>query len=134
MIPFVKLNLFSMLYAIILLIPTELMLNAYRIQRVTQWSFQAVSVISTILSLAVLLSGSILLFRLTQKTWRGRKIKYLTAVFWIPYFFLFTLLFAQLFPITYRGDMAGPGSGLILLGWLVAYPFYILLLNLFIQE
>lgn len=128
---FIKLNYISMLYALVFLIPAELLLNAYRIQRLTQWSFGTVNTISLILSLAVLLAGSILLYKLTQKTWSGRKIKYWTALIWFPYFILFTQLFALLFPITNRGDMAGPGSGLILLGWLAAYPFYILLLNLF---
>lgn len=134
MITFVKLNVFSMLYAIILLIPTELLLNVYRVQRLTRWSFDTVSLISTILSLTVLLSGSFLLYRMTHKVLVGRKIRYWTALTWFPYFILFTQLIAQIFPFTDRGDMAGPGSGLILLGWLVAYPFYILLLNLFVQE
>ncbi|WP_233500632.1 MULTISPECIES: hypothetical protein [Paenibacillus] len=48
---------------------------------------------------------------------------------WLPYFLLFVFIFAVLFPMTNGGDDPNPATGLILLGMLVLYPFYIFLIN-----
>ncbi len=44
---------------------------------------------------------------------------------------LYIYVFESLFPITYGGDDHNPVTGLITLGGLIIYPFYILMVNLF---
>lgn len=41
----------------------------------------------------------------------------------------FIYVFASLFPITYGGDHPNPVTGLVAIGGLIIYPFYILILN-----
>ena len=79
--------------------------------------------------IAVFLGGTILLFFLTNKWLGGRTVKFWTVILWIPYFILFVYVFASLFPITYGGDTPNPVTGLLAIGGLIVFPFYILILN-----
>lgn len=47
------------------------------------------------------------------------------------FFVLLIYIFASLFPITNGGDEPNPVTGLIAIGGLSVYPFYILILNFF---
>ena len=47
------------------------------------------------------------------------------------FFVLLIYIFASLFPITNGGDEPNPVTGLIAIGGLIVYPFYILILNFF---
>lgn len=128
---FLKLNIISMLYALIVFTPFELMLNVYRISRLTGWSLDAVNILTNIALLSTFIGGTLLVYFLTQKWLGQRKANLITAILWLPYFVLFVLAFAFLFPITYGGDDPGPAVGLLAIGGMLGYPFYILLLNSF---
>lgn len=126
---FLKVHAVSILYALILFIPLELMLNAYRISRLTTWNVGNVNILIGCTAIVALLSGTTLIFFLTKK-WMGfRKAQFWTVILWAPYFVLFIYLFASLFPMIYGGDVPNPGTGLLIIGALIVYPIYILIIN-----
>ena len=128
---FCKLNILSILYALMVFVPIELMVNVYRISRVTNWEVGTVSMLTNVTLVIEIVGGTILLLFLTKK-WLGvRKANFFTAILWIPYFVLLIYIFASLFPLTNRGDTPNPVTGFFVIGGLIVYPFYILILNLF---
>lgn len=126
---FLKLNIVSILYAFIVLIPIQLMGNVYRISRLTTWEIDTVNMLIAAIIIVDVIGGTILLLLLTRKWLGDRKANFWTVILWIPYFVLFTYLIASLFPITYGGDAPNPVTGLVALGGLIVYPVYILILN-----
>jgi len=128
---FLKLNVVSMLYALMIFIPIQLMGNVYRISRLITWEIDAVNILIGVLFIICVIGGTILMLYLTRKWLGGQKANFWTVILWIPYFMFFTYINASLFPITYGGDAPNPAVGLVALGSLIVYPFYILILNLF---
>jgi hypothetical protein len=126
---FLKLNMVSMLYALVLLVPVELMLNVYRISRLMNWEIETVNLVSSLVLIIEFIGSTILLFFLTKNWLGGRKANYWSVVLWAPYFALFVYLLAVIMPITYGGDDPNPATGLLAIGGLMVYPFYILFLN-----
>ncbi|MEQ2467082.1 hypothetical protein ACTQ5K_03210 [Niallia sp. Sow4_A1] len=126
---FFKLNIVSIIYALMMFIPLELILNVYRITRLTNWEFSTVNIVTCVTVIIVMVGATILLHFLTKKWLDGRKAKFLTVLLWVPYFILFIYVFASLFPMTNGGDEPNPVTGLFVMGGLIAYPFYILILN-----
>ena len=126
---FLKLNVVSILYAFIVLIPIQLMGNVYRISRLTTWEIDTLNMLIAAIIILDVIGGTILLLLLTRKWLGDRKANFWTVILWIPYFVLFTYLIASLFPITYGGDAPNPVTGLVALGGLIVYPVYILILN-----
>jgi len=128
---FLKLNAISILYALMVFIPVQLMVNVYRISRLTSLEIGTINILSGVILLIEVIAGTITLYFLTKKWLNGRKANLWTIILWIPYFVLFIYVFASLFPITYGGDDPNPASGLLIIGGLILYPFYILFLNFF---
>lgn len=126
---FLKLNTVSMLFALIAVIPLEMMLNVYRITRLTGLEIRIVNILTCITLVVTLLGGTLFLYRLTQNWLGDRKLNYLSAILWFPYFILFLFTFASLFPITYAGDDPNPLTGILMIFGIMIYPFYILILN-----
>lgn len=126
---FFKLNIVSIIYALMMFIPLELILSVYRITRLTNWEFSTVNIVTCVTVIIVMVGATILLHFLTKKWLDGRKAKFLTVLLWVPYFILFIYVFASLFPMTNGGDEPNPVTGLFVMGGLIAYPFYILILN-----
>ncbi|SFC63632.1 hypothetical protein SAMN05443252_1057 [Bacillus sp. OV322] len=125
-----KLNIVSMIYALLAFIPIELIVNVYRIGRLTSWGINEVNCSVFVMLLIEIIAGTISLYSLTKK-WLGSRLANLwTSILWIPYFILFIYVFGSLFPITYGGDSPNPASGLLIIGGLAVYPFYILVLNI----
>lgn len=113
-----------------MLVPIELMLNVYRISRLTGWDIKTTNTINFITILADIILGTIIFYLLTKKWLGRRKLNYITAILWAPYFILFTYILTSLFPITDGGDDPNPVTGLIVIGMLFVYPIYILFINL----
>lgn len=126
---FLKLNVASILYALMLFVPLELMLNVYRIGRLTNWGISTVNILTGITLIIEIIGGTILILFLTKKWLDGRKANFFTVILWIPYFVLLIYLIASLFPITNGGDTPNSVTGLLAIGGLIVYPFYILILN-----
>ncbi|OZU89606.1 hypothetical protein CIL03_00195 [Virgibacillus indicus] len=126
---FLKLNVVSILYALMIFVPLELMLNVYRITRLTIWEIGKVNILTGLTLIIGIIGGTILIHFLTKKWLGRRKANFWTVILWIPYFVLFIYVFASLFPITNGGDAPNPVIGLLAIGGLIIYPFYILILN-----
>jgi len=128
---FLKLNTISTLYALMVFIPVQLMVNVYRISRLTSWEIGTINILTGVIFLIEVVVGTIMLYFLTKKWLNGRKANFWTIILWVPYFVLFIYIFASLFPIINGGDDPNPASGLLIIGGLIVYPFYILILNFF---
>nr|WP_295974750.1 hypothetical protein [uncultured Bacillus sp.] len=126
---FFKLNVVSILYALMILFPIELMANVYRISRLTGWNIGDVNTLSSITIVVVFIFDIILLFFLTKKWLKNRKANFWTVILWVPYFVLFAYIIASLFPITYGGDAPNPSTGLLAIGALMFFPIFILIIN-----
>ncbi|SFC78829.1 hypothetical protein SAMN05443252_106174 [Bacillus sp. OV322] len=112
-------------------LPIELMVNVYRISRLTSWGIGTINILTGVTLLIEVLVGTIILFLLTKRWLTGRLANLWTAILWIPYSVLFIYVFASLFPIISGGDDPNPASGLLIIGGMIVYPFYILILNFF---
>lgn len=112
-------------------VPLELMLNVYRISRIANWEIGTVNILTGVTLIVEIIGGTILLVFLTKKWLGERKANFWTVILWAPYFVLFIYIFASLFPITYGGDDPNPVTGLLAIGGLIVFPFYILILNFF---
>lgn len=128
---FIKLNAVSFIYALMAFIPVELLMNVYRISRLTNWTIGTVNQLISVTLIVELIGGTILLFILTRRWLEGRQTNYWTTIVWLPYFVGLVYMFAALFPITNAADHPNSASGLLAVGGMVAYMFYILILNTF---
>ncbi|NQD68551.1 hypothetical protein HP456_21820 [Bacillus haikouensis] len=128
---FFKINVVSMLYALLLFIPIELMINVNRISRLVDLDVHTVNDYSFAASMIVFVSGTFFLFLITKKWLKGVRANFWTALLWIPYFVFFVYVLAASFPVKSMGDMSSPGAGLVGLALLIMFPFYILLVNYF---
>lgn len=113
---FLKLNAVSILYALMVFIPIELMANVYRITRLTNWEIGTVNILTGLTLIIGIIGGTILIHFLTKKWLEWRKANFWTVILWIPYFVLFIYLFAFLFPITDGGDAPNSVTGLLAIG------------------
>ena len=126
---FIKINVVSLLHALMILVPVELMVNGHRLTRLTGWEMETVMNAIEFMIVAIFLMGTVFLYFLTGKWMEGRRASYWTAVLWFPYFLLFTYIIATFFPTTYGGDAPNPAAGLVMIGALVTFPFFVLVLN-----
>ncbi|MFD0051175.1 hypothetical protein ACFVHQ_17955 [Actinomycetes bacterium NPDC127524] len=79
-----KLNILSMMYALMVFIPIEIMVNVYRICRLTSWGIDEVNCSVFVMLLIEIIAGTILLYSLTKK-WLGSRLANLwTSILWIP--------------------------------------------------
>lgn len=119
---FLKLNGLSILYALAFFIHVELLLNVYRISRVTGLEISSVSNWGTIIFFLELIVGSFIFYKMNVHFLPKSKLNYLAILLWIPYSLLLLLGFATVFPITDAGDKPNPVTGLILFAEMVIYP------------
>ena len=126
---FLKLNLVSLLYSVNAIIPLELMINVYRFNRLTNWKIGTINTLIGVMMIALMISGTFLLYSLTRKCLNRRKSNFWTTILWVPYFVLLVYLLASLFPIVHGGDTPNPATGFLAIGGLIIYPFYILIVN-----
>ncbi|GGF99126.1 hypothetical protein [Paenibacillus aceti] len=130
MVKFLKLNGLSTLYGLHFAIQIELLMNTYRLARVTEMDLAKANTMIGWTVLLIWIATSFLMYGLTKVLLGSRKIKFWTSVLWIPYAAAVIYAFGSLFPITDRGEMPSPVMGLILIGAAFLYPFYIILINM----
>ncbi|MRH44151.1 hypothetical protein GH741_16030 [Aquibacillus halophilus] len=127
---FLKLNVVSFLYACMVMFPIQLMANEYRISRITDLHIDTVKSFVTLVIPFALLLGTIFLLLLTKKWLRKRKANFWTIILWVPYWVLIISLMTLFFPMAHAADDPGIGIGIIAGGAMIAFPVYILIINL----
>lgn len=119
----------SALYAFVLFISIELQVNVYRIYRVTGWEGATVNSMIAVIHLVGFIATLFLFYFLIRKWFEGRKAGYWSVILWLPYVVLFVFIFAMLFPMMEGGGRPAAVSGLVIMGQLIAYPFYLLVMT-----
>lgn len=122
---FLKLNAIAFLYGFVLFIQTELMGNVSRLSRITHWFNN--TLVATLI-LIIFIASTIVFFIITTRHFSTGKLRYLVAVFWIPYYIILVLLFSYLMPMS-KQDEPPAVLGLILIATFIMYPFFIVLIN-----
>ena len=128
---FLRLNIVSFLYALMFFVPLELMLNVYRLARLTNIEVGTINTLTCLLLFVGTIGGTIVIYQLSKSWLKGRKANSWTILLWLPYFALLLLLFANLAPFTNEGDMPNPVTGLLAFGGIIVYPIYIFVINIF---
>lgn len=126
---FMKLNVLSIIYAFAFFVNVELMFNVYRISRITEWNLGAVVKTTGIFTVIWFIVCAVLFYYLLKHWMEGRRDSFWAIFLWFPYYVLFILSFAYLFPYTYGGDKSNPASGLIAIGEIIFYPVYLAILT-----
>ncbi|ACL20869.1 hypothetical protein Dhaf_2846 [Desulfitobacterium hafniense DCB-2] len=122
MLLIIKINFFAFLYALLLFIETELLLNSYRLHRMLSWFNVKTNVL---LGCVIFIVLTIIFYSITTKYLDTGKFRYFLTVLWIPYYIILVLLFAHLVPITYPGDEPLGGVAFIILGMFFIFPLYV---------
>lgn len=122
-----RVNGLSVCYAVFFFLQSELMVNIYRIERITGWP--NVNGWAGIFSLLLFLGSTLLGFFLSKRLKGAGKIIYFASILWLPYYLVFIRLFAHLAPITDPQEMPLPGVGVVLIGFAIVMPFYIALIQ-----
>ena len=96
---FWKLNVISVLYAVMVFIPMELFTNGSRISRLIGWNFNVTTIVIGISTIVSVIIFSTIIGYLTKTWMNNRKSSFWSVLLWLPYLVLFTFIFASLFPI-----------------------------------
>ncbi|MDR9852071.1 hypothetical protein RJP21_00490 [Paenibacillus sp. VCA1] len=127
-----KLNGMSLLYAFVLFVHIELMMNVYRIERLTGWT-DAGKLIDAA-QVLIFICFTVLLFIINRR-WIGKqKWRYVTTILWFPYLYALIRSFAALYPITNPQEVPLPAVGLIALGEMVVFPLYVAAIQFFSRD
>ncbi len=126
----VRLNICAILYALILVIQTELMGNIYRICRITNLPIDTIRIVVDVTVLIIFIISTIAFCLISSKYFYKGKARYFLTILWIPYFLTLIFLASFLTPMA-EIDEPSPGLGLVLFGIYLVYPFYIALINYF---
>lgn len=129
----IKVNVISILYALSLFIAIELLLNIYRMSRVTGWNLDVILVVIPVISLMGLLFSTLIITRFIKKWRLNRSIGYWLAFSWCPYFVLFYYLFTYFFPLN-SGETWFPIFTILIYGMIVLYPFYLVIINRYVTS
>ncbi|WP_036697689.1 hypothetical protein [Paenibacillus taiwanensis] len=126
-----KLSGISFIYALSLFLQVELIMNQYRIEKY----FNLGDVGKTIswINIVIIIVTTIICYHFTRRLFFEKKIKYALSILWLPFFILFIKIVAHVYPITDQNDTPLPGTGLLVLLYITAYPIYILFINVIVS-
>ncbi|MCP3028459.1 hypothetical protein [Halobacillus sp. A5] len=128
---FVNLNVLSALYAFILFLAVEILLNIGRLSRLTGWEMDAAAIGGMGLFIFACIAFTLLFYQLIKRLMENRKASFWSVLLWVPYFLLFIFAFVSLFPITNPADEPADATGLIIIFMVCFYPVYLLVLHVF---
>jgi hypothetical protein len=116
----------SILAAFLFFLSAEFQLNQLRIQAILSLSPGVSSLIVNILSLISIAACTYGIFSFSRSHLGNSKVRYWSAILWLPLAAAMVLIFANLFPITAPQLKASPVLGLLMMGAAILYPFYLL--------
>lgn len=127
---FLKFNALSAIFALFPFIWSELLVNVYRINRITGVDIAFINRISLITGLLCFSLLIVMFVFMIQKRFLPlKRTNLLFGLSWIPYYFLCILLFSFQFPMNEQADKASPASGLIIIAGLLIYIFMLTGMN-----
>ena len=91
----IKINVISIVYALLLFIAIELFINVYRISRVTEWTLNVVIVVIPIIILVAVVLLTLLAIRLTKRWLLTKKAVYSLTFLLFPHFVLLYYRFSE---------------------------------------
>lgn len=104
------------------------MLNATRMVRLTNWSSNFVYLFIILIYIISIFNIYFIAYILISKWIKIRKSNYWSILLWVPYFIILISFFAEYFPITNRGEIPPPIVGLIVIGLIILYPVFLILI------
>lgn len=128
---FIKLNLLSAVSGFLFFIAVQSGLNIYRVERLTGLSVNMLQNIYFAFYIIGFLFSTIILIYLIKKWKISSMSRFLLAILWFPYFYLFNRIFTTLFPFTSQGDVPSAGTGFVVILGILLYPFYLMMISLF---
>lgn len=135
---FIRLNALSAIFALLPFIISELLVNVYRINRITGIEINDINKVISIVNYVSLIMIFVIFVPLVLQFLPSKITNFFTSIIWFPYYCLYVYFFAVLFPPKNPADDPNPVSGLIIIVILLLFPFLIagangvaLLLNVF---
>lgn len=128
---FLKLNILSAVSGFLFFIAVQSGLNIYRVERLTGLSVNMLQNIYFAFYIIGFLFSTIILIYLIKKWKISSMSRFLLAILWFPYFYLFNRIFTTLFPFTSQGDVPSAGTGFVVILGILLYPFYLMMISLF---
>lgn len=125
---FIKINTISVLYAFVLFISIELLINVYRISRLIGWNLDVIIFVIPLIIFIGIIVTTVLIIFMMKKWMINRKISYWSIFMWFPYFILFYGIFTYLFPLK-NGETWFPIFNLLIYVVVITYPIYIIIVN-----
>lgn len=120
---FIRLNALSAIFALLPFIISELLVNVYRINRITGIEIDEIHKFTSIVSYVSLIIIFVIFVPLVLLFLPSKITNFVTAIMWFPYYCLYVYFFASLFPATNPADDPNPVSGLIVIAILLLFPF-----------
>lgn len=127
---FLKINASSLLHALLFTVIAQLLLNVYRLNRVTNIEMSKLILWGTLSIVLLILICSVINIKVLQKS----KWSYIGIFLWLPYACLFVYVFTKVFPMTNAFDVPPAAMGLILIGVSFLYFIYVALIILFVNR
>lgn len=123
-----KLTMASSIYALFFLLHIELLLNVYRISRVTGLELSTINIGILVFICVIFILSVPLFYFLNAQYLKMGKFNYIGSFLWFPLFILFLFVFGILFSMVNQGDHPAPIIGLIILVELIFYQVYLLII------
>lgn len=124
-----KLQLTSISFAVVLVCIIGLLQNVYRVQRISDWSFNAIFLIIMILIVISMIGFAAVTIK-SAWTWRQLLLCIICS---LAYFVCFHLLLAWQFPIPTH-ERLFPIISFGIYGLVMLYPFYLMFIQSFVKK
>lgn len=119
---FLKQNALSAIFALLPFLISELLVNDYRMNRITGVELEIINRASVIISFAGIVISVVGFYWLIRRFLPSKIANFVVAILWVPYYWCYIHVFAELFPMNNPADDANPAIGIIILGGLFLYP------------
>lgn len=117
-------------------IEVQLLVNIYRISRITGWGISVAAnlIYGLIFIVFILCTVVFIILNRGYFSISKLKVKLITVLLWIPYFFIINYVFSHFLKMENGGDFPTPIIGLMSIVLFIIHFIYVLLLNLFSKK